>query len=83
MTSLAMVLLVIGGAAFLARVIIGPSIADRIVALDGLVVVLVGGILIGSIRADTARYLDVAVVVAFIGFVGTTASARFIERRGG
>lgn len=83
MTALAMVLLVGGGACFLTRVIIGPSIADRIVALDGLIVVLVGGIIVDAIRADSARYLDVAVVMAFIGFVGTIASARFIERRGG
>lgn len=83
MTVLAMVLLVGGGACFLTRVIIGPSIADRIVALDGLIVVLVGGIIVDAIRADSARYLDVAVVMAFIGFVGTIASARFIERRGG
>jgi multicomponent Na+:H+ antiporter subunit F len=79
----ALVLLVLGGAGFLARAIIGPSLADRVVAIDGLVVTIVAAILVNSIRIDSTRFLDVAVVAAFIGFVGTTAGARFIERRGG
>jgi multisubunit Na+/H+ antiporter MnhF subunit len=53
------------------------------VAIDGLVVTIIVAILLHSIRSDSDRFLDVAVVVAFIGFVGTTAGARFIERRGG
>lgn len=79
----AFVLLAIAGAAFLVRAIGGPSLADRVVAIDGLVVTIIAAILLHSIRTDSDRFLDVAVVVAFIGFVGTTASARFIERRGG
>lgn len=83
MITVATVLLVLGGACFLARIIVGPSLADRIVALDGLVVTLVAAILVHSIRRDVDWFLDVALVVSFIGFVGTTAGARFIERRGG
>lgn len=79
----AFVLLALGGGCFLARAIGGPSLADRVIAVDGLVVTIVAAIVLHSIRADTDRYLDVALVVAFIGFVGTTAGARFIERRGG
>jgi len=83
MITIATALLVVGGACFLARVIGGPSLADRIVALDGLVVTIVAAIVLDSIRRDTDWFLDVALVVAFVGFVGTTAGARFIERRGG
>lgn len=83
MITISMILLVLGGACFLARVIGGPSLADRIVALDALVVTIVAAIVLNSIRHDTDRFLDVALVVAFVGFVGTTAGARFIERRGG
>ncbi len=79
----AVVLLVLAGACFLARAIRGPSLADRVVAVDGLVVTIVAAIVLHSIRRDTDRFLDVALVVALIGFVATTASARFIERRGG
>jgi multisubunit Na+/H+ antiporter MnhF subunit len=83
MITVAAVLLVAGGACFLARVIGGPSLADRIVALDGLVVTIVAAIVLNSIRRDTHWYLDVVLVFAFVGFVATTAGARFIERRGG
>jgi multisubunit Na+/H+ antiporter MnhF subunit len=79
----ATVLLVLGGACFLVRVVGGPSLADRIVALDGLVVTIVAAIVLHSIRRDAGWHLDVALVVAFVGFVGTTTGARFIERRGG
>lgn len=83
MIALAMVLLAAGAGCFLVRVVRGPSLADRVVAIDGLVVTLVAAVLVHSLRIESARFLDVAVVVAVVGFLGTTAAARFIERRGG
>lgn len=79
----AMVLLIAGAGCFLVRAVLGPSLADRVVAIDGLVVTIVAIILVHSIRTDTVWFLDVAVVAALVGFLGTTAGARFIERRGG
>lgn len=78
-----LLLLIVGAACFLARAVIGPSLADRVVAIDGLVVTMVASILVNSIRTDAGWFLDVALVVALVGFLGTTAGARFIERRGG
>jgi multicomponent Na+:H+ antiporter subunit F len=83
MITAAMVLLVAGAGCFLIRAIVGPSLADSLVAIDGLVVTVVAVILVVSISRNTAWFLDVAVVVALVGFLGTTAGARFIERRGG
>lgn len=82
MITVATVLLGVGAACFLVRALLGPSLADRVVALDGLVVSIVALVLVESIRTRTAWFLDVAVVVAFVGFLGTVAGARFIERRG-
>ncbi len=79
----AIVLLIAGATCFLIRAVLGPSLADRVIAIDGLVVTIVAIILVNSIRTSTAWFLDVAVVVAFVGFLGATAGARFIERRGG
>ena len=79
----AMVLLAAGGACFVVRAVAGPSLADRVVAIDGLVVTMVAAILLHSIRTEQTWFIDVAVVVALVGFIGTTAGARFIERRGG
>lgn len=83
MIIVALVLVVIGGFCFLVRAVIGPSLADRVVAVDGLVATVVAGVLLNSIRTDSSWFLDVALVAAFTGFVGTAAGARFIERRGG
>ena len=83
MIEAALLLLVVGGACFLVRAIVGPSLADRVVAVDGLVVTIAAAIMLNSIRIDSAWYLDVGLVVALIGFIGTAAGARFIERRGG
>ena len=78
-----MIVLVAGGTCFLIRAVIGPSLADRIVAIDALVVTIVAIILVHSIRTKSSWFLGVAVVVALVGFVGTIAGARFVERRGG
>jgi len=81
--AVAMLLLLVGGIGFVVRVVIGPSLADRIIALDGLVVTIVAATILNAIRDDSPRFLDLALAVAFVGFVGATAAARFVERRGG
>ncbi len=79
----AVVLLAIAAACFLYRVLRGPSIPDRVVALDGVLSVVVSGIIIGAASADSAITLSTVLVVALVGFVGTVALGRFVERRGG
>ncbi len=64
------------------RLVRGPSLADRIVALDGLLILVVSGIGVDAARTGRGTYLDVLVVAALLGFVGTVNVARFIERRG-
>jgi multisubunit Na+/H+ antiporter MnhF subunit len=83
MITAATILLIAGGACFTLRALLGPSLADRVIAVDGLVVTIVAVIIVTSIGKNTGWYLDVALVVALVGFLGTTAAARFIERRGG
>lgn len=77
------VLLAVGGLGFVWRALRGPSIADRLVALDALIVTLVCFVLVDAVGRDSDRFLGVALVMAFVGFLGTSAGARFIERRGG
>jgi multicomponent Na+:H+ antiporter subunit F len=60
----------------------GISLADRVVALDMLLLIIVLGIAVGAVRADSQLFFDVLVVVSLLGFVGTITVARFIERRG-
>jgi multicomponent Na+:H+ antiporter subunit F len=62
------------------RLMRGPSIADRAVALDQIAVEVVALVLLYSMRVDDHSYLDAATVVALIGFLGTLAFARYVER---
>jgi len=64
------------------RLVRGPSVPDRIVALDALLLVVVSGIAVGAAATGDGSYLAVLVAVALLGFVGTVTVARFVERRG-
>jgi len=81
-TSLAFLGIAVSGLLCLLRLVRGPSLADRIVALDALLIVIVSGIAIDAARTGDGTYLDVLVVAALLGFVGTVNVAGFIERRG-
>ena len=60
----------------------GMSLADRVVALDVFLTIIVTGIAVAAIRAGSAVFLDMIVVVSLLGFVATITVARFIERQG-
>ncbi len=81
--TVAMVLLSAAAFAFLWRVLRGPSIPDRVVALDALLSTIVSGIVVGAAIARSGLVLSTVLVVALVGFVGTVALGRFVERRGG
>lgn len=83
MIAAALALLVIGAASFLYRVLAGPTIPDRVIALDGLLSVVVIGIIVAAAQTDSSVTLSTVLVVALVAFVGTIALARFVERRGG
>ncbi|SDL23990.1 Na(+)/H(+) antiporter subunit F1 [Lacicoccus qingdaonensis] len=64
----------------LIRAVIGPTVSDRILALDTLGMMLIGIIGLIMILQETIVYDDIALVVAIIGFVGTISMAKFLER---
>jgi multicomponent Na+:H+ antiporter subunit F len=66
----------------MARLVRGGSIADRIVALDTLLLITVSAIAVLAVRTDSTVYLPVLVVAALIAFIGTITVARFIDERG-
>ena len=63
------------------RLVRGPSLPDRLVALDLLAAVSVGFIAVYTIETGQHIFLDVAIVVALITFLGTVAFSQYIERR--
>lgn len=83
MILVAIVLLAIAAGCFLYRVLRGPSIPDSVVALDGVLSVVVSGIIVAAAQANSDITLATVLVVSLVGFVGTVALGRFVERRGG
>jgi multisubunit Na+/H+ antiporter MnhF subunit len=77
---LSLAILAVAGALCLARMVRGGLLADRIIALDTLVLMIVTGVAVGSVRAGGGVFLDVVVVVALLGFVATSLLARYLER---
>lgn len=82
MIDVALALLALAALGFAARLVMGPTLADRVVALDGLLTTVVATIAAIAAREREPLFLGVLVVVALVGFVGTSVVARFIERRG-
>lgn len=63
------------------RLIIGPSLSDRVVALDMFAMLLVGMLVLAGMIQGQPHPLRVAAVLALVNFVGTIAFAMFIRRR--
>lgn len=74
--------LAVAAVLLLVRLLLGPSVPDRIVALDTLLQVVVAGIAVGAAATGSSAFLAVLVAVSLLGFVGTVLVARFVERRG-
>jgi multicomponent Na+:H+ antiporter subunit F len=64
------------------RLVRGPTLPDRVVAMDLVGVLVLGTIVVEAAATDERAFLDAAVVIALIGFVGTVAYARYIEKEG-
>ncbi len=63
------------------RLVHGPSLPDRVVALDLIAVLTAGMICVYAIDTNQRVFLDAALVLALIVFLGTIAFARYLERR--
>lgn len=61
------------------RLIIGPSLPDRVIALDLLAYLLISAIAMYSIITQEAVYIDVVIALALIIFLGTVAFAKLIS----
>lgn len=77
----------LGGAALaavlcLAKLLRAESLADRLVALDLLLGVVVTGTAVTAAGTGDGILLNLLVVTGLIGFVGTVTVARFVEGRG-
>jgi len=74
-TIIAMVAVLVAGARF----VLGPSVADRTVALDTLTIISTSLIVFIALYTGRVIYLDVALVYGILSFIGVIAIARYLE----
>jgi multicomponent Na+:H+ antiporter subunit F len=79
-TGFALVMLAVAVLLAFVRLLRGPTLPDRVVAMDLIGMLIVGLIVVGAAAAREQVFLDVAIVIALISFVGTVAYARYLER---
>ncbi|ARF14601.1 MULTISPECIES: Na(+)/H(+) antiporter subunit F1 [Sporosarcina] len=62
------------------RIILGPSLPDRVVALDVIGVNLIATIAVVSVILNTKAFLEAILILGILSFIGTIAFSKFIER---
>lgn len=62
------------------RIVFGPSVPDRVVGFDAFSTNLAVVVVLLVIRENLAELIDVVLVLAILGFVGTMAVAKYIKR---
>lgn len=75
-------LLVMAFVGFAFRLVRGPTLADRVIAIDGLLVVGVSAVVVHAVEVQRGAFLQLAVLFTLVGFISTAVVARFIEGRG-
>jgi multicomponent Na+:H+ antiporter subunit F len=81
MTQATFVILALAGGLFLYRLCLGPALTDRVVAMNGLVIVGMGGIAGHAAHTGVGAFLPTLVAIALVGPIGNGMIARFIEAR--
>ncbi len=80
-TDACLLLLFVAAGLCLYRVMIGPRAADRAIALDTLSSIAIGMICLFCMRWDSTLYFDAVWILTLVGFLGSSAIARYLERR--
>ncbi|MEX2627863.1 MAG: monovalent cation/H+ antiporter complex subunit F [Ilumatobacteraceae bacterium] len=74
-------MLVIAGVLALLAAIRPGSIADRAVAMDAVVAIIISGLAAGSIRSGDGLFADLALILGLLGFLATVTTARYLGQR--
>ncbi|MCO5252407.1 MAG: monovalent cation/H+ antiporter complex subunit F [Candidatus Kapabacteria bacterium] len=74
-------LIIVSMLIMLYRVAVGPSLEDRVVALDLIATTAIGFVAVYAIISNSTTVIDVGIIIAMLAFLGTTAFAYYLERR--
>ena len=80
--ALGIAVLLVSGASILSliRLLIGPSVPDRILALDTLYVNTIALVILFGLRQESTLYFEAALLIAVLGFIGTIALSKYLLR---
>jgi multicomponent Na+:H+ antiporter subunit F len=78
-TTVAFVVLALAAVGFGYRLVAGPTLTDRVLGVDGLLVAGMSAITVRAMQTGEGAFVPVVVVVALVGFISTGVVARFIE----
>jgi len=81
MTQATLFILAAAALLFAVRLAVGPSLADRVVALNGLIIVGMGAIATQAAHTSVGSFLPTLVAISLVGPIGTGMIARYIEGR--
>ena len=79
-SEIALAMVALGAILAFARLMRGPTLPDRVIAIDLIGVLIVCTLVVVASTNAMAVFLDVAIFIALISFVGTVAYARYVER---
>lgn len=79
-SQICLIALYASGAMCLYRIVIGPSAADRAVALDTLTMVFIGIICVLCMIWGSDLYFDAVWILTLVGYLGSVAIARYLEK---
>lgn len=64
------------------RLLRGPTLLDRVVALDLIAFTVVGLVAVAAIDSGQRALIDVAITISLVAFIGSVVFARFLEEEG-
>ena len=62
------------------RLLVGPDVLDRVLALDTLYMTALAMVVLLGLKFRTQVFFEAALVIALLGFIGTVVTARFVSR---
>lgn len=80
-TTICLVILGLAMLLALVRIIVGPTLADRVLGLDTLTLLGIGTIAVFAVRTGLYLDIDIAIALALVGFLSTGAFARYLLSR--
>ncbi len=72
-------IILLAGIICIIRAVKGPTTPDRVVAIDTLSGLMIAGLVVLGVYYQAEIFLDVALIYAFIAFVGTLAVSKYLE----